>query len=87
MTGEITKTKRKSILNFILLKISFENFKTKLLFTNIQNNEHILNVHIKDRPLGGGTVPLGEGNADILGVIKALETASYKGLYIFQTAL
>ena len=46
----------------------------------------ILNVHIKDRPLGGGTVPLGDGNADIPKVMRALKEINYGGNYILQTA-
>lgn len=46
----------------------------------------ILNVHIKDRLLGGTTVPLGTGNADFETVFAALGRAGYKGNYILQTA-
>jgi L-ribulose-5-phosphate 3-epimerase len=46
----------------------------------------IVNVHIKDRILGGTTVPLGTGNADFAAVFAALARANYKGNYILQTA-
>ncbi|MDP2167676.1 MAG: sugar phosphate isomerase/epimerase family protein [Thermodesulfovibrionales bacterium] len=46
----------------------------------------IANIHIKDRILHGGTVPLGEGNADFPAVFKALKGISYKGPFILQTA-
>ena len=46
----------------------------------------IINVHIKDRILGGTTVPLGEGNADFNAVFTALSGAAYGGIYILQTA-
>ena len=46
----------------------------------------ILNIHVKDRLLHGTTVPLGEGNADIPAVLKALILSGYKGNYILQTA-
>ncbi|MDP3183000.1 MAG: sugar phosphate isomerase/epimerase family protein [Desulfobaccales bacterium] len=46
----------------------------------------ILNVHVKDRLRGGGTVPLGEGDANIPTALKALWDAGYKGPYILQTA-
>jgi len=46
----------------------------------------ILNVHVKDRPLGGTTVPLGEGNADFETVFANLSKCGYKGNYILQTA-
>ena len=46
----------------------------------------ILNVHIKDRLLGGTTVPLGTGNADLPGTLRDLSRRGYDGAYILQTA-
>ncbi len=46
----------------------------------------IFNVHIKDRVLGGSTVPLGTGSADFESVFAALAEAGYRGNYILQTA-
>jgi hexulose-6-phosphate isomerase len=46
----------------------------------------VVNVHIKDRVLGGTTVPLGTGNADFGRVFSALAGAGYRGRYILQTA-
>lgn len=43
-------------------------------------------VHIKDRVLGGGTVPLGKGNADFPKLISNLERISYRGSIILQVA-
>jgi hexulose-6-phosphate isomerase len=48
--------------------------------------ERIINVHIKDRVLGGTTVPLGTGSADFEKVFAALAKAGYRGNYILQTA-
>lgn len=48
--------------------------------------DRILNVHIKDRMLGGSTVPLGTGNADFDAVFAALGRLHYHGNYILQTA-
>lgn len=48
--------------------------------------ERVLNVHVKDRVLGGGTVPLGTGNADFLKVFDLLHRRNYRGNYIMQTA-
>jgi L-ribulose-5-phosphate 3-epimerase len=48
--------------------------------------DRILNVHIKDRILGGTTVPLGTGSADFEAVFSALGRAGYQGNYILQTA-
>jgi hexulose-6-phosphate isomerase len=49
-------------------------------------SSRIKNVHIKDRLLGGTTVPLGTGNADFKKVFELLRQASYTGNYILQTA-
>lgn len=46
----------------------------------------ILNVHIKDRVLGGTTVALGNGSADFETVFAALAKVGYRGNYILQTA-
>ena len=46
----------------------------------------ILGVHVKDRALGGGTVPLGSGAADFDAVFGALQRVGYTGHYILQTA-
>lgn len=46
----------------------------------------VLNVHIKDRLLGGTTVPLGTGNANFSSVFSELSKVKYRGNYILQTA-
>jgi hexulose-6-phosphate isomerase len=46
----------------------------------------IINVHVKDRPRGGTTVPLGEGDADLAGSFALLKSHGYPGRYILQTA-
>ena len=48
--------------------------------------DRILNVHVKDRVLGGTTVPLGEGNADFNAVYRLLQSHNYHANYILQTA-
>lgn len=48
--------------------------------------ERIDNVHVKDRVLGGTTVPLGTGNADFPEAFAALHNAGYAGHFILQTA-
>lgn len=48
--------------------------------------ERILNVHVKDRVLGGTTVALGTGNADLPRVFRLLRERGYAGNYILQTA-
>ncbi|MDD5389725.1 MAG: sugar phosphate isomerase/epimerase [Gallionellaceae bacterium] len=46
----------------------------------------IVNVHVKDRVLGGTTVPLGTGNADFETVFAHLARIGYRGNCIMQTA-
>jgi L-ribulose-5-phosphate 3-epimerase len=48
--------------------------------------DRIINVHVKDRELGGKSVPLGRGNADFLTVFSCLEASGYSGNLIMQTA-
>lgn len=48
--------------------------------------ERILNVHIKDRKIGGKTLPLGQGDADFLKVFRELRINNYHGNLILQTA-
>jgi len=49
-------------------------------------SQHIINVHIKDRKLNGGTVPLGQGNANFDVILSFLKNINYEGNYILQTA-
>lgn len=46
----------------------------------------IINVHVKDRLLGGTTAPLKTGNANFDSVFAALSRINYQGNYILQTA-
>jgi hexulose-6-phosphate isomerase len=46
----------------------------------------ILNVHVKDRILGGATVPLGAGNSDIKLVFQKLNEIGYSGGITMQAA-
>ncbi len=43
-------------------------------------------VHIKDRLHGGGTVPLGTGDADLSAVFNGLASLHYRGDYVLQIA-
>jgi L-ribulose-5-phosphate 3-epimerase len=43
-------------------------------------------VHIKDRVLNGGTVPLGTGNADFAALFSCLEKIEYRGDFTLQVA-
>lgn len=44
------------------------------------------NIHIKDRVLGGTTVPLGTGSADFDRFFQAVKEVEYKGSFILQAA-
>jgi hexulose-6-phosphate isomerase len=48
--------------------------------------ERIGSVHIKDRRLGGGTVPLGSGDADLPAVFAGLRRLGYRGDFVLQAA-
>jgi L-ribulose-5-phosphate 3-epimerase len=43
-------------------------------------------VHIKDRVRGGGTVPLGSGDADFESLFNCLEDIAYRGDFVLQVA-
>ena len=49
-------------------------------------HQYIRNIHVKDRLLGGTTVPLGEGNLQIDEVCKQIKRYDYRGNMILQTA-
>lgn len=48
--------------------------------------QRVINVHVKDRPLGLTTVPLGLGDANFNSVFRNLSKHNYCGNYILQTA-
>lgn len=48
--------------------------------------DRVVNVHVKDRLLGGTTVPLKTGSADFDAVFIALAHHQYRGNFILQTA-
>ena len=48
--------------------------------------ERIINIHIKDRKLGGSTVRLGQGDTDFNKVFKNIDKYNYEGNLILQTA-
>lgn len=47
---------------------------------------HISNVHIKDKPVGGATVPLGEGSVDFPKLFRLLRAMNYTGAVTLQAA-
>ena len=48
--------------------------------------ERIGSIHIKDRIRGGGTVPLGTGDANFSVLFKCIRDSGYQGDYILQVA-
>jgi hexulose-6-phosphate isomerase len=48
--------------------------------------QRVINVHVKDRVLGGTSVPLGTGSANFDAVFAALAQINYSGNFIMQTA-
>ena len=48
--------------------------------------DRVGSVHIKDRLLGGTTVPLGTGDADLPAVVACLNEVGYKGDFVLQVA-
>ena len=48
--------------------------------------QRVGSVHIKDRILGGSTVPLGTGDADFRALAEGLESVGYAGDFILQVA-
>ena len=48
--------------------------------------KHISNVHIKDRVLGGTTMPLGTGDTRFDDLFEGLNKINYKGSFILQVA-
>jgi len=74
-----------------LFGINYDIGNSASLGFNVTNEflhygDRVINVHIKDRPVGGTTVPLGLGNADFETVFKNLSLYEYQGNYILQTA-
>lgn len=49
-------------------------------------HDWINHIHIKDRELGGGTVPLGCGDTDFPAVFREMATIDYSGIIILQAA-
>ncbi len=48
--------------------------------------DYICGVHLKDRKIGGESVPLGEGGADFISIFKALKEINYAAPLIIQGA-
>jgi L-ribulose-5-phosphate 3-epimerase len=78
-------------LNPALFGINYDIGNSAALGFNPQDEfaafgQRVINVHIKDRVLGGTTVPLGTGSANFEAVFTALAKINYSGNFILQTA-
>jgi L-ribulose-5-phosphate 3-epimerase len=74
-----------------LLKVNYDSGNSASLGYIVQDElaaygSRIGGVHIKDRTRGGGTVPLGSGNADIPALLAGLRELKYAGDYVLQVA-
>ncbi len=74
-----------------LLKANYDSGNSSSLGFNPREEfaaygERVGSVHIKDRLLGAGTVPLGTGDADFQALAESLEKIAYHGDFILQAA-
>lgn len=74
-----------------MIKANYDSGNSSSLGYNVHEEfsaygKRVGSVHIKDRVLGGGTVPLGTGNADLKGLFECLKEVGYHGDFILQVA-
>jgi L-ribulose-5-phosphate 3-epimerase len=74
-----------------LLKVNYDSGNSSSLgYAPLEEfatyGERVGSVHIKDRRLGAGTVPLGTGDADFPALAEGLRKVAYKGDFILQVA-
>ncbi len=74
-----------------LLKANYDSGNSSSLGYNVARElaaygTRIGSVHIKDRVRGGGTVPLGQGDADIPALLSGLAAIPYRGDFVLQVA-
>jgi L-ribulose-5-phosphate 3-epimerase len=74
-----------------LLKVNYDSGNSASLGYVVDEEfaaygERIGSVHIKDRVRGGGTVPLGQGNADFEALFAALHDLDYANNFVLQVA-
>jgi hexulose-6-phosphate isomerase len=74
-----------------LVKVNYDSGNSASLGYNVREEFaaygfRIGSVHLKDRVRGGGTVPLGEGNADFPALFDCLRARRYGGNFILQVA-
>jgi L-ribulose-5-phosphate 3-epimerase len=78
-------------VNHPSLKVNYDSGNSSSLGFDVDEEfaaygSFIGSVHIKDRQLGGSTVPLGQGDADFGKLARNLKTLPYRGDFILQVA-
>jgi L-ribulose-5-phosphate 3-epimerase len=73
------------------LKVNYDSGNSASLGYDVREEiaaygSRIGSVHIKDRVRGGGTVPLGRGDAEISVLLARLTNIAYEGDYVLQVA-
>jgi hexulose-6-phosphate isomerase len=73
------------------VKVNYDSGNSASLGYRVQDEfdaygPRVGSVHVKDRVTGGGTVPLGEGNADFEALFAGLADLAYSGDLILQVA-
>ena len=74
-----------------MLKVNYDSGNSASLGYDVRcelaaYGPRIGSVHIKDRVRGGGTVPLGQGDADIPALLSGLAAIAYRGDFVLQVA-
>ena len=74
-----------------LLRVNYDSGNSASLGYDVASElaaygTRIGSVHIKDRVHGGGTVPLGTGDADLPALVSGLAALGYQGDYVLQVA-
>ena len=74
-----------------MLKVNYDSGNSSSLGYDVRSElaaygPQIGSVHIKDRVRGGGTVPLGKGDADIPALLSGLAAIAYRGDFVLQVA-
>ena len=74
-----------------MLKVNYDSGNSSSLGYDVRcelaaYGPRIGSVHIKDRVRGGGTVPLGQGDADIPALLSGLAAIAYRGDFVLQVA-
>jgi len=78
-------------LPYPMLKVNYDSGNSASLGYDVRQElaaygKRIGGLHIKDRIRGGGSVPLGTGNADIPTLLAGLAEIEYSGDYVFEAA-